>query len=384
VYAPTGGQWDRSGTEGEFRLGRRPRITVDARLVQASGIGTYLRNLLPRVIAARPSWHFNLLGRVEGLRELDWTTAEHVTVIPCNAPLYGITEQIALTLRVPRDTDLMWSPHYNIPLSYRGRLLVTIHDLCHLALPDLVEGAHRRAYARFMFGAVKRRASRILCDSEFTNGEFRRLVGWREHQPATVHLGVGPPWFTAKPTGRPHPKPFILFVGNLKPHKNLATLVEAFGRIVRSTPHDLLIAGKESGFITADRASRHAAAALGDRIRFTGELPHESLEQFFLHADAFVFPSLYEGFGLPPLEAMACGCPTIVARAGSLPEVCGDAALYFNPTSPEELASVILRLLSDADLRQGLEERGRCRAARFSWDRCAAETLEVIEGLVLA
>lgn len=361
----------------------RPRITVDARMIQASGIGTYLQNVLPRIIAARPDWHFDLMGRPEEMQGQAWGPA-HVSVIPFDSAIYGLAEQVQLAVRTPRDTDLFWSPHYNIPLGHRGRLLVTVHDLCHLALPHLVKGAHRRAYARFMFSAVKRMASRIVCDSEFTNGEFRRLVGWGEHLPVTVHLGVGPRWFSLTANGRPHPNPYILFVGNVKPHKNLATLVEAFGRIVSSVPHDLLIAGKESGFITADRASRHAAAALGERVRFTGELARESLEQLFLHADAFVFPSLYEGFGLPPLEAMACGCPTIVARAGSLPEVCGDAALYFDPTSSEELASVMVHLLSDVNLRQGLAERGRCRAARFPWDRCATQTLDVIEGLVLS
>jgi glycosyltransferase involved in cell wall biosynthesis len=362
---------------------RRPRITVDVRLVKASGIGTYLRNVLPRIIVARPGWHFYLMGRAEELGEFPWASAEHVSVVPCNAPIYGIAEQIQLALRIPSDTDLMWSPHYNIPLGYRGRLLVTIHDLCHLALPYLVEGAHRRAYARFMFAALRARANGILCDSEFTKGELGRLVGRPRREPVAVHLGVGEEWFTIRRSERPHAKPFILFVGNVKPHKNLVTLVEAFQGIAQSVPHDLVIVGKQAGFITRDQRVHRAANALGDRIRFTGELAQTSLEQFVAYADAFVFPSLYEGFGLPPLEAMACGCPTVVARAASIPEVCGDASLYFDPPSREELAATLLRVLSDKQVRQELRERGRRHAARFSWDYCAETTLGVLEELVL-
>jgi glycosyltransferase involved in cell wall biosynthesis len=363
---------------------RRPQITIDARLVGAAGIGTYLRNLLPRVIAAKPDWQLTLLGRSQELNQFDWAQREHVSLVSCEAPIYGLAEQVQLAARIPRNTDLMWSPHYNIPLSHRGPLLVTVHDLCHLALPQFVAGAHRRAYARFMFGAIRRRASRIVCDSEFTKRELCRLVGYREPEPVTVHLGVNPRWFRIEAATRPHPRPYILFVGNVKPHKNLVTLIRAFETVARSVPHDLVVVGRQSGLLTGDPAALRAAEALGQRVRFTGEVSDESLEQFFLNADAFVFPSLYEGFGLPPLEAMACGCPTVVAQAGSLPEVCGNAALYFNPCDSSELAAAILRLLTSEALRQELRQRGRSHAAHYDWDRCANATLGLIEELVAA
>lgn len=366
---------------GERWVSRRPRVTIDARLLSSAGIGTYLRNLLPRIMA-RSDWRFTLLGSPEELSRLEGTGANHVSVVACDAAIYGIGEQIQLATRIPRDTDLLWSPHYNIPLSYGGRLLVTVHDLCHLALPYLVKGVHRRAYARFMFEAVKRRAAGIVCVSDFTNSEFRRLLGVGRLAPVTIQLGVSPRWFAVKATERPHPKPFLLFVGNIKPHKNLVTLIQAFANLVTAIPHDLVIVGKQSGFITGDAMAVHAAIALGGRIHFTGEIPTALLEQYFAHADAFVFPSLYEGFGLPPLESMAAGCPAIVSRAGSLPEVCGGAALYFDPTSPEELSTVIRRVIADEDLRRDLRHRGRSHAARFSWDRCAADTLGLMEKLV--
>jgi glycosyltransferase involved in cell wall biosynthesis len=351
--------------------------------MRASGIGTYLRSVIPRVIAARPDWHFTLLGRSEELQGLPWVGADHVTVIPCHAKVYGIAEQIQLARCIPPGTDLVWSPHYNIPLSYRGRLLVTLNDVCHLALPHLFKGAHRRAYARLMLSRVQRRASRILCPSEFTVAEFRHLVGGSDQTLAMVPLGVDARWFEVQAAGRPHPKPFLLFVGNVKPHKNLGTLINAFHSLAGLIPHDLVLVGKQSGFITGDGSALRAAAALGDRVRLTGEVSTEQLEQFFAHADAFVFPSLYEGFGLPPLEAMACGCPTVVSSAGALPEVCGNASLYFTATDSGELASTIVRVLSNDQVRQDLRQRGRRHAAQFSWDRCGEQTLGFLEELTL-
>jgi glycosyltransferase involved in cell wall biosynthesis len=359
-----------------------PLVTIDARLIEASGIGTYLQNLLPRIIESKPEWRFTLLGRPAELNELACIGRQQVTVVPCDAPIYGVGEQLQLARRVPRDTSLMWSPHYNIPLAYSGPLVVTVHDLCHLALPHITSGAHRRAYARGMFSLVKRRARRILCDSEFTRNEFCRLAGRPKEDPVVIHLGVDENWFNIPPGERPHPRPYLLYVGNVKPHKNLATLVSAFQTMASTIPHDLVIVGKQEGFITQDSKVGVAARELGARVRFTGPVSRQLLEQFFTHADVFVFPSLYEGFGLPPLEAMASGCPTIVSRAGSLPEVCGDAALYFHPDDGQQLAAIVTELLGNEEMRWCLQARGRTQAAKFSWDRCAKRTTEVFEELL--
>ncbi|HEV7367083.1 MAG TPA: glycosyltransferase family 1 protein [Gemmatimonadales bacterium] len=366
-----------------LRTEKRLRLTVDARMVNASGIGTYLTNLLPRIIGSRPEWHFTLLGIPDELRDCSWALTPNVTIVPCHALIYGIGEQIQLAARIPGDTDLVWSPHYNIPLAYRGRLLVSIHDVCHLALPQLVKGIHRRAYTRLMLSQVRRRASRILFPSAFTAAEFRRLVGETGPKSATVPYGVSPRWFEVRPTERPHPRPYLLFVGNVKPHKNLGTLIQAFGSIAGRIPHDLVVVGKHSGFITGDSPAVAVATAPGDRVHFTGKVAADALEQFVVNADALVLPSLYEGFGLPPLEAMACGCPTIVSRAGSLPEMCGDASLYFDPMNPDELAATLLRVLSSEQIRQDLRQRGRRHAARYSWDSCAEKTRGFLEQLAL-
>jgi glycosyltransferase involved in cell wall biosynthesis len=147
-------------------------------------------------------------------------------------------------------------------------------------------------------------------------------------------------------------------------------------------PHDLVLVGKKEGFITGDHLVAQEAHRLGGRVKFTGYVDDQQLRQYFAHADAMVFPSLYEGFGLPPLEAMAAGCPVLVSNAGPMPEVCGDAALYCDPRRPEDIAAKLLGLMSDAELQDRLRRQGYERARGFTWDRCVRQTCEVIARVI--
>jgi glycosyltransferase involved in cell wall biosynthesis len=235
-----------------------------------------------------------------------------------------------------------------------------------------------------MFHRISRSADAIMTDSEFTRGEFERLVGIRRAEPEVVHLGVDRAWFEVPPSPAPHPRPYLLYVGNVKPHKNLGRLLEAFGGVASRIPCDLLILGRNEGFLSEDPGARAAADRLAPRVRLLGELPQEMLRRYVSHAEAVVLPSLYEGFGLPPLEAMASGRPAIVSRAASLPEVCGDAALYFDPLDPASIADAILRVLGDPELRETLRRRGVERARQFTWDRSAQGALNVLERVLAA
>lgn len=355
-----------------------PSVTVDLRLLEASGIGTYLQNLVPRIVREFAGTSFALLGDPSEM-ERRGLGGSGVTRIPAAAPIYSLAEQIEMLRRTPAATELFWSPHYNVPLISPGRLLVTIHDALHLARPEFVHGVHRRLYARAMFASVRRRAARVLCVSRFTADEVVRWGGVDPRRIEIVHEGVGTDWFEAVPGDSPHPRPYLLFVGNVKPHKNLVRLVEAFDLLSGEHDLDLVIVGKREGFITGDRRVAERAARLGSRVRFTGFVPDADLRRYVRHAVALVFPSLYEGFGLPALEAMASGCPVLASRAASLPEVCGDAALYFDPLRPDDIAAKIRLLLEDGALRRDLQGKGEERARRFTWERCARETREVID-----
>jgi glycosyltransferase involved in cell wall biosynthesis len=353
-------------------------------MIGASGIGTYISELLSQLIAARPELGFTVLGPASLLLDQSWSHAPNVRVIDLNVPIYSAREQIALLRRIPSDTSLFWSPHYNIPLAWRGRLVVTVHDVAHLALPEFFGGFHRQAYARFMFRRISRSADAILTVSEFTRAEFERLVGVPRASPEVVHNGVDQEWFDLAPSPRPHPRPYLVYVGNVKPHKNLGRLLEAFGSLTSRTPCDLLLIGKNEGFLTGDRGVQAAVDRLAPRVQLLGAVSRELLRRYVAHAEALVLPSQYEGFGLPPLEAMACGRPTIVSRAASLPEVCGDAALYFDPLDPASIAEAILRVLTEPELQETLRSRGLERARRFTWERSARATLAVLERVLAA
>lgn len=360
----------------------RATIAVDARMIEASGIGTCISHWLPRLISARPEVVFALLGPARMLADFPWTREPNVRVIDVDAPIYSVREQIALHRRIPSDATLVWSPHYNIPLTWPGRLAVTVHDLSHLALPEFVQGVHRRAYARFMFHRIARGADAIMTDSEFTRSEFERLVGPARAKPQVVHLGVDREWFDAPASAAPHPTPYLLYVGNVKPHKNLGRLLQAFEMLATRPPCDLLIVGKKEGFLTGDSAVLAAADRLAPRVRLLGAVSQDLLKRYVAHAQALVLPSLYEGFGLPPLEAMACGRPVVVSRAASLPEICGDAAVYCDPLDPASIAAAITRVLEDPGLQQQLRCRGIERAAGFTWDRSAQSVLTVLESVL--
>jgi glycosyltransferase involved in cell wall biosynthesis len=356
----------------------KPSIAIDVRMLRHAGIGTYIRHVVPRVVEAHPDWQFTLLGPRERVGDWGVEAASNATVVPCKSGIYSLSEQIEIPLRTPR-VDLFWSPHYNIPVFSRIPLVVTVHDVGHLALPGTYGGSGglKLQYARRMFDAVRRRAREVMFDSDFTRGEFTRYVG-EPRRATTIHLGVDAEWSEPVTGPAPHPRPYLLFVGSAKPHKNLGTLLRAFELLRGTIPHDLVIVGGQDQR-TVDTEALGVAARLGDRVRTVGDADDDLLKRFVVKADALVLPSLYEGFGLPPLEAMAAGCPTIVSTAASLIEVCGDAPLYFDPRDSEDLARQIVRLLSDATLRARHIKAGRARAAQFDWDVCAARTASVLE-----
>jgi len=356
-------------------------LAIDARMLDRSGIGTYLSNVLPRVIRLYRGERVHLIGNADALGRLPWTRSEKIAVVDCRSPIYSVREQLQLLRLVPRDCGLFWSPHFNVPVLHRGRLLVTIHDVLHLAMPQYMPGMHKRLYAKLLLAAVRRKATAVICNSRFTAGELMRVVGVPASRIEVIHMGVDEGWFAVEERTRPHGKPYFVFVGNVKEHKNVAGLVDALRRIADKVPHDLVIVGKKEGFITGDRKVEDGAAALGGRVKFTGLVDDALLKRYVACADALVLPSFYEGFGFPPLEAMACGCPAIVSDRASLPEICGDAALYCNPDNAEDIAARMLEVATNEALRAKLREKGLARARQFSWERCARETAALIERL---
>ncbi|MBU3619936.1 glycosyltransferase family 1 protein [Polynucleobacter sp. JS-Fieb-80-E5] len=360
-------------------------ITIDVRWINSSGIGTYIRHIVPGILKAMPSEQFTLIGNPVEIKQfilknLDTTT--NIAIAEAHSGMYSIKEQFELLRLIPSSTKLYFSPHYPIPLGYQGKLLVTVHDVFHLAMPKLVGGWPKRLYANLMFRFLCNKAAAIITDSDFTRQELHRLVPTEMPPIYPIYLGVDRSWFEVDKKSSPHHKPYLVFVGNIKPNKNLATLVAAYIKILPEISHDLILIGKKSGFITGDSKVAALAGQYPERIIFTDLVSDELLKSYVANASALVFPSLYEGFGLPPLEAMACGCPVIVSDRASLPEVCGHAAIYCNPESEIDIAGKILGLTKNETMQEDLRQRGLKRAQQFTWERSITQTVDVVRKLL--
>jgi glycosyltransferase involved in cell wall biosynthesis len=344
-----------------------------------SGIGTVIRSILQE-------WHDHGCGPkpdvfVPGAAGLSWA-AGHLPDFPsyqADSPIYSLREQAAVPWQT-RKSKLLWSPHFNVPLAALSRVVVTVHDLLHLAHPELFPGALKQLYARGMLNGAVKKARRIITVSDFSATELVRYTGVDRSRVSVVHNGVGSRWFETVRETPPRSRPYFLFVGNVKPHKNLGRLIKAFAAISEVLKdHDLVIVGKKDGFITTDREAERVATTVGGRIVFTGFLDDAVLAQYVAHAEALVYPSLYEGFGLPPLEAMAAGCPVVSSDIPALRESCGNAAVFCAPLSIKSIADALVAITEcSSEERTALIEAGRARARQFTWQKTAAHTLAIL------
>jgi glycosyltransferase involved in cell wall biosynthesis len=286
-----------------------------------------------------------------------------------------------------RPPDVLFVPAHVVPAIHPPASVVTIHDLGYLAFPQ-AHTARRRLELELTTRWSLRAARLTIAISQATKDDLVRRYGADPARVRVVYHGLGDafrpvesPLKIADARERHDVAPrYLLYVGTVQPRKNLERLIDAFA-LVAGRPElvgvQLVIAGGR-GWLSEGIERRAAAHGLANRVHLSGYLPDEDLPALLSGALAFVFPSLYEGFGMPVLEAMACGAPVLTSDTSSLPEVAGDAALLVNPSDTDAIAAGIARLASDGGLRATLYARGLARAAAFTWDRCAHETLEVL------
>ena len=350
-------------------------LAIDCRMARMSGIGVYLRHLAPlcmQMLAG--SVRFALLGH-DGAFDIPEGVA--FRNVPLDAPIYNIREQYRI-LPLLRGCDALWLPHYPIPVLSRLPLVVTVHDVAHLALPDIFT-LPQKAYARLMFQAVRRKAAELLFVSRFSQREFLRLVGTPSGRMTVAPNGVDPQWFEPLPSEAPLAGPYFLAIGNIKPHKNIRLLCQAFSRIATSCNATLILAGEYSGFRSRESPVESLAAICPGGIRFAGPVGQDELRRLMHGATALVFPSRYEGFGLPPLEALAAGIPVIASDIPPVREVCGEFAFYVSPGSVEQLAQRMLEVLGlSGDARYRLGMAGQAHARQFRWEKSAEITAQVL------
>lgn len=360
-------------------------LCVDLRWIDSSGVGMYIQGIMPGLISQLNDVSIVALGNKSRLKEFSWASAPNMRLVQCNPARYSLTEQIQLPLSIPGDCDLFFSPYYTIPLLFRGRLAVTVHDMSHLVVDEIVSNPRKHLYAKTMYGALTRRADLIFTVSSFSKSELLRLTQiTSDVNILPIHLGVESDWYNAPALPPLRTQPYIICVGNVKPYKNLRRLVNAFLAIQDHIPHDLVIVGQSEGLITGESMDFFTSVRENDRrIHLTGYLSRPDLLSLVAHADALIMPSLYEGFGLPPLEAMAAGTPVAVSKAGSLPEICGSAALYFDPLDVNDIAEKLLTVISDENLRSTLTQKGSLHSKAFRWEICSAQTAQALRSVLL-
>lgn len=374
------------------------RIAFDARYVndRYHGIGRYAFRLVEALAVMASEHHFIVFrGRGSDSR-FHWqglAALPNVELREGPWPLYGPHEQFLWPLLLRQaQADLFHSPYIVAPLFAPCPVVITVHDLIFDRYPAYMPSAWARPYYRLLMTWGTRRARRIIAVSRATAADLTRIYRMPPEKITVIPEGVDP-HFSQPVDGdqlrslsrRYHlPRPFILTVGVRRPHKNLARLVEAFAAIAPETAHDLVFVGPADPRFPDEALQAVARHQLNGRVHFLGWVPEADLPGLYALATVVVLPSVIEGFGLPALEAMACGTPVLVADASALPEVVGEAGMRVDPYDVAALAEAMRKLLRDGDLRRRLGQAGRQRAAMFTWQEAARQLLQVYDDLLLA
>ena len=356
------------------------RILFDARVLgnQMHGIARYCQNLLQQLLAKdRGHEYWVLIGGSEIQNR--FSPSVPVRWIQTPTPLYSIQEQLLIPYRLRGEAfDLFHSPTYTIPLLFSTKGIITIHDLIHLLFPKDYGLRHRLYYSLFVRRAVSR-CVKIFTVSEHSKKDIITLLKGHERQIAVTPNGLDSRWVPqAIDAGfmEHHglSKGFLLFVGNPKPHKNFPRVLSAFKMLVREDAYEgkLVVVGIDPHDLPED---------LRKGVVFFPLSNDQELRLLYSAADLLVAPSLYEGFGLPVLEAMACGCPVLVGDRGALPEIVGDAGRQVDPYDVNSQWMGIREILYHQEIRQGLIDRGLKRASRYTWEKTAQKVLETYDSL---
>lgn len=346
----------------------KKHLVIDSRMIQHSGIGVYLKNTIPYL---NNVFVITLIGNYHLLQKLGFTVDKGYKVIDANIKIYSLKEQWNLPLLIPK-CDIFWSPHFNIPLLpiKATHKFLTICDAFHWANYDTLS-LLQKMYTNTVGYFIKRNwASKTFTISEFSKAEIIKYIGIPKERIEIVYCAVDSQ-FNGNYVRKNIQDKYLLFVGNVKPHKNLLNALIAFNSIKDKYPdYKFYIVGKKDGFITGqfDELSKYIED-LAERVYFTGYVDDKDLKNYYSNASLFIFPSKYEGFGLPPLEAMTFNIPVVCSNAASLPEVCGDAVLYFNPNNYVDIADKIMQVI-DHKWKPDLNKY-KAQLSKFNWEDVA-------------
>lgn len=333
------------------------KILVDARWTGSHGIGRFADEIIGRL----GTWFPNYEKITAGL------------------PLLNPIEPAWLaSITYIKKPSVYFSPGFNPPLFCKCPFIFTIHDLIHIDVIEESTRLKRLFYSNVVRPATKR-AFKVLTDSNYSKARILEWTNISEESVTVVGCGVNDIFFTETTPYLPG-FPYLLYVGNQKPHKNLPRLIQAFSHSGLYSDFRLLISGDPNNTLIKEAAKFN----IENKVIFTGFIPDAEMPSYYRGAHAFLYPSLYEGFGLPPIEAMAAGTPVLTSDATCLPEVVGDAALTVDASDIDALSENLARICYDASLRDQLAKRGRLHARSYSWDKTARLVYESLSDALAA
>jgi glycosyltransferase involved in cell wall biosynthesis len=369
----------------QFHVGLNAHLLSMQDGYRSAGSSWYIYNMLCHLPIAAPELQYTAFlhdprfspPQGMGIRRSSWST-----VLPSRRIAW---EQLVAPVALRRErVDLLHAMAFVAPVLSPCPTIVTVFDLSFLLFPEAFKPANR-LYLRLMARLSVQRAARVITISSSTQRDVMAWLGAPAERVRTVYCGVDPHFHPlpmaevdAFRRARGLPERFIFFLGTIEPRKNVLRLVDAFADLIALDLKDLhLIVAGGRGWLSEPVFARVEELGLEDRVHFPGYVPEEEKRLWYNAATCFCFPSLYEGFGLPPLEAMACGVPVIASNVSSLPEVVGDAGITVSPEDRAALTGALHRLLVDPALRKELAARGLARARRFSWTEAARETADI-------
>lgn len=369
------------------------KIGIDARFYgpASKGLGRYTQEIVDRVVKIDQENKYVIFLSPDNFSDFQ-CDGERVKKVLIKARWYSLAEQIIFPWQIFRERlDLLHFAHFNVPVFTPVRFVVTIHDLILTKFPTVRASTlspflykiKNFAYKIVIWIAAKR-ARKIIAVSEYTKKDIIKQFDVKEGKVEMIYEGVSEIFETKCLTKLGATElldkykiknPFILYLGNAYPHKNLEKLIDVSLKLKKDYPDlNLVLVGKEDYFY---KRLKNYAQKIKAPVIFAGFVPDEDLEVFFKEALCYVFPSFYEGFGLPPLEAMTQGCPVVSSQESCLPEILEDAAMYFDPKNEDDMIKNIKKVINSKDLREELIEKGFQQYKKFSWDKAAEETVGV-------
>lgn len=355
------------------------KVAIDARMVEMSGIGVYIQHILGQGL------YDVAIGNSEIIRKYD----TEIEVIEFESSIYGVKGQLRFPVAKLKKlgVTMVHFPHYNVPLVFPIPYVVTVHDLTHMVYPEFLNSKVKYLYAKMLLSHACKKAYHIFTVSQCSKKDIQSFFKIEESKISLTYNAVDKSFgvktkeefdYLYEKYKIPKEKKILLYVGNLKPHKNLARLLVAFSRLDRDK-FFLVLVGKAFKK-QIDLQQTEEKLGIENCVCHTGVISKDELVDIYNLADLFIFPSLYEGFGVPPLEAMACGTPVVASNTSSIPEVVGDAAVLFDPYNVDQMVDCIKEIMEDEKKQKELIERGNERIKKFFWNK-AVETIRKVMDL---